>query len=39
MMMVLVITLPTLFAVKWASLEEEAGEVEISGLRSKLLLK
>ena len=37
-MTVSVITLLTLFVVKWVSLEEEAGEVEISGVRSKLLL-
>ena len=38
MMTVLVITLLTLFAVKWASLADLAGEVEITGVHSKLLL-
>ena len=39
MMMVLVITLLKLFVVKWVLLMEVgAGEVDISGVRSKLLL-
>ena len=37
-MTVLVITLLTLFVVKWVLLEAGAGEVEISGVHFKLLL-
>ena len=36
-MMVLVITLLTLYVVKWVLLVEGAGEVEISGVHFKLL--
>ena len=36
--MVLVITLLTLFAVKWDLLEEGAGEIQTSGAPSKRLL-